>query len=226
MTPPTLDRERQAGGETPVWHRLQLLWRLHFGMPATVSLAVLAVSLPFVFNAWDELQELRTTHRPLLPLRSSLGQPLPANDPTLADPTLVQPPGPPLDPSAPPSQRAEAVLLEVLPLSMQRGADLGYLIATARGIGLTVVQFDYGMVASRLAGLAQLRVELSLRGTDAELQQLLVKAHEQFPNLAVESIQWLPTGNAAGRANLALRVVQFYRAPPAAAEEPTSTPSK
>jgi hypothetical protein len=195
-------------------------------MPATVSLAVLAISLPFVFNAWDELQELRATQRPLLPLHGSLGQPLPADETSPADPRLGPQTTPQADPSAPPSQRAEAVLLEVLPLSMQRGADLGYLIATARGIGLTVVQSDYGMVASRLAGLAQLRVELSMRGTDAELQQLLVKAHEQFPNLAVESIQWLPAGSAVGRANVALRVVQFYRAPPSVAEEQASRSSR
>ncbi|MEY4747868.1 MAG: hypothetical protein RIQ60_82 [Pseudomonadota bacterium] len=222
MSSPGHDHDRHVGSETPIWHRIHLLWRLHFGMPATVGLAVLTMSLPLVFSAWDELQDVRATHRPL-PLRTSLGQPLAGMDPPRADVTAVLPGAVQV---GSPSQRAEAMLLEVLPQSQQRGADLGYLIATARGIGLSVVQFDYGMVASRLTGLALLRVELSLRGTDAELQQLLVKAYEQFPNLAVESVQWLPTGNAAGRANMALRVVQYYRAPPAATDEQASTPLK
>jgi hypothetical protein len=210
----------RVGVEPPWWRRLQLLWRLHFGMPATVGLAVLVVCLPLLLNAWDERAESRAANRQL-PLR---GNPAlsPSGDPAFArlEPTGAQlqvpglPPIPTDGPGALVRPRASALMLEALPPSGQRGADLGYLVATARSTGLIVVQSDYGMETSRLPGLARLRVDLALRGTDAQLLQLLMKAHEQFPNLAVDSIEWFPAGPSAGRANIGIHLVQFYRASP------------
>jgi hypothetical protein len=219
---PDIDR---LGTDQPLWRRLQLMWRLHFGLPATLGLAVLAVGGPVLYNSRDELLDLRgggsgqtqpTAGMPASPAASIAFRSL---EPPAAAPVTLPVPVP--VPAAPPlaagtTQSLQTLINELLPPSSQRGADLGTLLGVARGTGLTVVQSDYMFEASQLPGLARLRVDLALRGSDAQLQRMLALAQEQFPNLAVDAIEWLPGAAKPGRANIGLHVVQFYRAVPMA----------
>jgi hypothetical protein len=215
-TSPDIDR---LGADQPLWRRLQLMWRLHFGLPATLGLAVLAVGGPVLFNSWDELRDLRgggsgqtqpAAGMPASPAASiafqNLGPAAPAPVPASA-PTQV---------GAGSTPSLQTQIAERLPPSSQRGTDVDPLLGVARGAGLTVVQSDFTFETSQVPGLARLRVDLALRGSDAQLQRMLAVAQEQFPNLAVDAIEWLPGAAKPGRANIGLHLVQFYRAVPTA----------
>jgi hypothetical protein len=169
-----------------------------------------------LYSSWDELRDLRgsghqsqpVSGMPASPVASaafrSLGAaapaPVPASVPTPA--------------SSAGRQSLQTLINELLPPGSQRGSDLRMLLGVAAGAGLTVVQSDYALETSQLPGLARLRVDLALRGSDAQLQRLLAQAQDQFPNLAIESIEWLPGAGKPGRANIGIHLVQFYRAVP------------
>jgi hypothetical protein len=222
MRPTTPDIDR-LGTDQPLWRRLQLMWRLHFGLPATLGLAVLAVGGPVLYNSRDELLDLRSgASGQIQPAAGMPASPAASIAFRSLEPPATAPVPVPVPASAAPQVAAattrslQNLINELLPPSSQRGADLGSLLGVARGAGLSVVQSDYTFEASQLPGLARLRVDLALRGSDGQLQRMLALAQEQFPNLAVDAIEWLPGATKPGRANIGLHVVQFYRAVPAA----------
>ncbi|MFM2118862.1 MAG: Type secretion system protein subtype b [Pseudomonadota bacterium] len=219
----------EAAAPTTWWRRLALLWRLHFGMPAAVGLAVLLICLPLLLRALEELREVRAEPQ-ATPLRRAGVSGSPVTPPgigtaaagsasaamaTASGASASSPPGAAVaaaSASVSVAQNLEALMLEVLPSGQRRGADLGELMRLARQAELTILQSDYGMEAARQPGLVRLRVDLVMRGSDGQLQQFLTRAQEQFPNLAVDGIQW--QAQRQGRPTISLQLLQFYRAVP------------
>ncbi|MBK6853749.1 MAG: hypothetical protein IPG93_19745 [Burkholderiales bacterium] len=212
------------------WMRWRLIWRVHYGTPAALALILWIISVPLAITVYDRYTVQRAAKA------------APAADPSAATPggsanpggvtTGVAPlaqassaaPAPAVAPasSALPAATAlaaalaagDAALIEALPTTAQRGADLGALITAARNAGLAPSQADYALETGAIRGLARLRVDLPVRGSGAQLARFMTMLDAQLPNAVVESLDMTPAGPRQPlRSDAHLHLVLFYRAP-------------
>jgi hypothetical protein len=215
---PDMDADGQRLGAS-AWMRWRLIWRVHYGAPAALALMLWAVSVPLALMNVDRIKPHRNgtadrdigaasashdgLHGQLSAASSALPASHSASSTTPASTAL-----------AAALAAGDAMLIQALPSTAQRGADLGALVTAARNAGLLPSQADYALETGTISGLARLRVDLPLRGSDAQLTRFMAMLDAQLPNAVVESLALVPAGTRQPmRVNAHLHLVLYYRAP-------------
>lgn len=202
------------------WMRWRLIWRVHYGTPAALALMLWAISVPLAVTVIDRYAVQRAAmaaHAKDSAWATSDG--LRGKASVAADATPSAPHTASLATSASTAlatalAAGDAQLIEALPSTAQRGADLGTLVAAARHAGLVASQADYALETGTIPGLARLRVDLPVRGSDAQLTRFMAMLDAQLPNAVVESLVMAPAGpRQPQRLAAHLNLVLFYRAP-------------
>ncbi|MEY2685958.1 MAG: hypothetical protein RL375_156 [Pseudomonadota bacterium] len=214
-----LDADQPRIGPT-TWMRWRLLWRIHYGAPAAIALILWAIAIPLAITVVSRHTAQRAgvvDHEPdTLTARSvatqGTGQSASGTRPPSASPAASGP----LASTALATALAagDALLIQALPTTAQRGADLGALVAAARNAGLVPAQADYALETGAISGLARLRIDLPVRGSDSQLARFMTMLDAQLPNAVVESLVMTTTGPRPSlRINAHLHLVLYYRAP-------------
>jgi hypothetical protein len=214
-----LDSDGRRVGTT-TWQRWQLLWRLNFGTPAALALTLWVICIPLAISAVDKLAAGRSVGRmgPAEAAASarasapaSQGQ---AQRVAAASAAVSHAGTGPNSALAAALAAGDAELIDALPATPQRSADLGVLISTATDAGLQPAQPDYAFENGNLPRLARLRVDLPVRGTDAQLAHFLTLLDAQLPNALLESLVIQPASQGSpGRVTAHLKLLLFYRTP-------------
>jgi hypothetical protein len=216
---PDLDSDGHHIGPS-TWMRWRLIWRVHYGRPAALALLLWAVSVPMAVVGVDRY----TAHRAALSdhgtgsaTAASGGSHDQAGTPASAATSTSSAAASAMQAStalAAALAAGDAQLIKALPSTAQRGADLGALISAARNAGLVPSQADYALETGTILGLARLRVDLPVRGSDAQLTRFMAMLDAQLPNGVVESLVVAPAGpRHSSRITANLHLVLFYRAP-------------
>jgi hypothetical protein len=206
------------------WRRWQLMWRLHFGTPAALALTVWVICIPLAISAVDKLAATRAASHPGAPDAAAS-----AHSPGQTDQAQAQAQSQRVAAASAGVSRVgtgansalaaalaagDARLIEALPATPQRSADLGVLISTASDAGLLLAPPDYALENGSLPRLARLRVDLPLRGTAAQLAHFLTLLDAQLPNSLLESLVIQPASPGSPlRVNAHLNLLLFYRTP-------------
>jgi hypothetical protein len=216
---PDLDSDGQRIGPS-TWMRWRLIWRVHYGRPAALALLLWAVSVPMVIFGVDRYTANRAAladHRAGGAAAASGGshdKAGPAASVATSEAGAASSATQASTALAAALAAGDAQLIKALPSTAQRGADLGALISAARNSGLVPSQADYALETGTIAGLARLRVDLPVRGRNAQLTRFMVMLDAQLPNAVVESLVVAPAGpRHSSHITAHLHLVLFYRAP-------------
>jgi hypothetical protein len=212
MTPDPDDDGHRTSPST--WMRWRLLWRVHYGAPAALALVLWAVSLPLAVLVVERHKALHAADQDGGKATAAPGDLNRRRGSAATGTASASAATPSSNALAAALAAGDALLIEALPSTAQRGADLGALIAAARNAGLVPSQADYALETGTISGLARLRVDLPVRGSDAQLTRFMAMLDAQLPNAVVESLVLAPAGTRqAPRTSAHLNLVLFYRAP-------------
>lgn len=166
-------------------------WDRHFGPPAWMALALLALCLIVQFQVRPAQERTRTS----LMLQA-----------VQAERAAAQRQKNPHE-----SMRDRDPLSEALPEVGARGRDIGMLLASATRSELTVDRADY--VVESIAGvpITKLHANLPVTGSYSNVRKFIADVLNAMPNATLESIQLERTDTQSTKLQATLRIVLFYR---------------
>jgi hypothetical protein len=175
--------------QAPRRNQCAVLWVSHFGRPALLALALLALAL---LLRWQITPEQQREHGRLA-TRLAL---LPKAFPPAATETLP----------------AGFAGLQELPSERERAGDLETLVTVAERNGLALDRADYALANAGSADVLRVTANLPLSGTYTAVRQYVADVLNDLPHAALESLQIERANAKATQLQATARLTLYYRA--------------
>lgn len=176
-----------------VWiSRLIWVWAQRFGWPALAALAMVVAAGLLYFQWTPRLQRERVLLAQHQAARSAAAALTRSRGPTDA-------------------QEGARLFVESLPLSHGRSKDIGKILEAARDSKLTIERADYSVQREPNAPITQMRAVIPVKGSYADIRQLITRVLNSVPHAALESLQLERPSATTGQLDAVLQFTLLYR---------------